>query len=465
MCPECGTDFKPSQYTFAPNKVCFCCPHCGQEYYGQDARGHPQPQSFDCVKCSERIHLDEMVLRPAADVSEEETMPPLLPWADRKGGVVGDWWRTCWMALIRPHVLGDRVLQYGAKTRALSFFSVTQLLIYGSFFAFFCVIFGLFTIAMMPGPNILFVGLLLILYLGFIFILLLIYAVIGALVTHLVLKMTGTVAKPLGHTINLLFYSSGANIATIVPCLGWYFGWLWWLVSAIIMLRVGQQVAAWRAVLAGLALPVISMVIMIVLYSGAIAMTAFQPGLTPMAGRQMPPNLAVDMMNHELGSYRARNRNELPDHAARLLMGDSVSPEHFLPRGSTQTTLDVRVGGYTLDALNAMSTDEKRAAIDLAAERLPEDVIAHRLGAFVFTYHGIDPADADANLWLAVLVDDDSTLVHLLQRDGRTRAVVPADFENHLEDQNRLRRRHGLPSLTDPRDVTHDQPMRPTSDD
>ena len=462
-CPECGTDFKPSEYTFAPNKVCFCCPDCQQTYFGQDAQGHLQPPTFDCVKCGRRIDMDEMVLRPAPGASEAETMPPRLPWADRKGGRIGDWWRTCWMALIQPHLLGERVLRYGAPTRALSFFSVTQLVIYGSFFTFFCAIMGLFALAIMPGPDILFFGLFLVLYLVFVFIILLIYTVIWALIAHLVLKMTGPVAKPLGQTMNLLFYSSGANLATIVPCFGWYFGWLWWLVSAIIMLRVGQRVAVWRAVLAGLALPVFSTVIVIVLYSGAIAFTAFQPGFAPAVGRQMPPNAAANSMNQQLQIYMIQNRNELPDHAARLLVGDSVRPELFLPRGSTETTLDVRVGGYALDALRTMSAQEKRAAIDLAAERLPDDVIAHRLGAFVFTYHGIDPADADANLWLAVLIDADPESVHLLLRSGRTRAVLNDDFGNDLEDQNRLRRRHGLPSLTDPRDVTHDRPMRPAS--
>ncbi len=466
-CTECGTDFKPSEYTFSPNKVCFCCPDCQQTYFGQDAQGHLQPPTFDCVQCGQQIHMDEMVLRPAPGASDAETMPPLLPWADRKGRWISDWWRTCWMAMIRPHVLGDRVLRYGAKPRALSFFSVTQTAVYGvvlsMFFVLMVSMMTLMGVGMGAGMGIggvLFVTLFFVLYLVAALVFTWIYTMIWALTAHLILKLTGPIARPLGHTMNLAYYSSGANIVTVVPCFGMYFGWIWWLVSAIIMMRVGQQVAVWRAVLAGLALPLLVLAGMIALYSGAFAVNAFQPGITTLSGVQMPPEHAARMMNQQLQSYAIQNRNELPDHAARLLVDGRVMPEFFLPRGSAHQASDVQVAGYSLEVMRALSPEEQGAAADLAAAQLPADVIAHRLGAFVFTYHGINPADADGDLWLAVLVDGDPDSVHLLLRDGRTRAMSRDEFEDRLRDQNRLRQRHELPALDDPRDVTHERPMR-----
>jgi len=63
-CPECNLVFAPSLYRFAPFRVEFLCPHCSTVYYGSGRYGHVEPVQFQCG-CGRRIHMDEMVLRPA----------------------------------------------------------------------------------------------------------------------------------------------------------------------------------------------------------------------------------------------------------------------------------------------------------------------------------------------------------------------------------------------------------------
>jgi hypothetical protein len=84
QCPECGTPFAPSEFDFAPNTVRFCCPHCDQDYYGTSASGHLVPDAFDCVRCHNFIRMDEMVMRPAEGVEEEDTRAECSPgWSGR----------------------------------------------------------------------------------------------------------------------------------------------------------------------------------------------------------------------------------------------------------------------------------------------------------------------------------------------------------------------------------------------
>jgi predicted RNA-binding Zn-ribbon protein involved in translation (DUF1610 family) len=83
-CPECGSKFAPDEFEFVPNSVQYCCPHCAQAYFGTSEKGHLVPREFNCVKCGQRVQMNEMVLRPAAGVKEEQTKPNPMPWLERK---------------------------------------------------------------------------------------------------------------------------------------------------------------------------------------------------------------------------------------------------------------------------------------------------------------------------------------------------------------------------------------------
>jgi len=102
-CPECGTPCLPSEYEFVANSVAFCCPHCDQAYYGTGPKGHVNPQEFDCVSCGRHIHMDEMVLRPAEGVDDDETEAERVPWLERnRRGRIRAWFSTVGMALVAP---------------------------------------------------------------------------------------------------------------------------------------------------------------------------------------------------------------------------------------------------------------------------------------------------------------------------------------------------------------------------
>src|SRR5688572_13451876 len=83
QCPECGTPFLPSEFTFVPNSVRFCCPGCGQDYYGTGPGGHLEPEQYDCVRCGRPVSMNEMVLLPTAGVEEKQTEVEVVPWLDR----------------------------------------------------------------------------------------------------------------------------------------------------------------------------------------------------------------------------------------------------------------------------------------------------------------------------------------------------------------------------------------------
>src|ERR1044071_4725792 len=92
QCPECSAPFQPSEFEFVPNTVRFCCPHCGQQYFGTDEKGHLKPPLFDCVTCHQRVHMDEMVIEPAAGMAEDQTRAERMPWLERnEPGPVKAW--------------------------------------------------------------------------------------------------------------------------------------------------------------------------------------------------------------------------------------------------------------------------------------------------------------------------------------------------------------------------------------
>src|SRR5205085_1104837 len=66
----------------------------------------------------------------------------------------------------------------------------------------------------------------------------------------------------------------------------------------------------------------------------------------------------------------------------------------------------VPVGGVHLDRLRDPSTREAQSAASTAIAALPAGVIAHRLGDFVFTYHGVTGNPPDAGLWIVVCSPD-----------------------------------------------------------
>ncbi len=135
---------------------------------------------------------------------------------------------------------------------------------------------------------------------------------------------------------------------------------------------------------------------------------------------------------------------------------------------TTSTDLsDVPVDG-ALDLIEfaVLPPTEKQEVVEEAAEALPDGVVAHRLGDFVFTYHGIDLDNAGAGLWVVVMAADPDVAGPALARgpvvvgmaDGTVRAIARSRLTEALARQNELRAANGLPALPDPTRLTHDAP-------
>jgi hypothetical protein len=123
------------------------------------------------------------------------------------------------------------------------------------------------------------------------------------------------------------------------------------------------------------------------------------------------------------------------------------------------------VGDVTLEEWIMMEPGRQQVEVTTTIDRLPAGVIAHRVGDFVFTHHGIDVRSADRRLWLLLATPDPDVnpnggrgLIQVGQADGTVHSLAPPHFNAALNAQNALRRSAGLAPLPDPRTITHANP-------
>ena len=90
------------------------------------------------------------------------------------------------------------------------------------------------------------------------FIGMILYLLLWGVVTHAVLRVTGKTEFGLRRTYQATMYSSGANALAAIPLLGTSLGWIWWMASAVTMVKEGQKVHPARATFAVLTLPVVT---------------------------------------------------------------------------------------------------------------------------------------------------------------------------------------------------------------
>ncbi len=133
----------------------------------------------------------------------------------------------------------------------------------------------------------------------------------------------------------------------------------------------------------------------------------------------------------------------------------------------TTTTVDlVPVAGTTLDRIEFLPSKDRASVNEAAVAALPPNAVAHRLGDFVFTYHGIDMRSADPDLWTVIywpdpfcngFIEPQTVVVGL--PGGGSRPIL-GDFAAELAAQNQLRALAGLPPLPDPATVSHGRPAK-----
>ena len=483
QCPECGTPFRPSDFEFVPNSVRFCCPHCNQAYYGTDAHGHLVPREFDCVQCAAHVHMDDMVLLPTAGLEEEETQVEQMPWLDRsRRGFMRGWWSTVGHALVRPSRLMQLTPLHASTASAWWFAVVTNtllLLLTATVFLILPILvlrmpmFGTSGGAPVwamgaPAAGVCCGGLT-----GFV-----LFTAVEGLMAHGLLRLTGRTAGGLGRTYQAVCYSSGANAVSAVPCLGWYFGWVWWMVSAVVMVKEGQRVGAGRAALAVLTFPVLGIAAGVALWLSAfLAAMSATGSATPTSLSYTgtggaPAPTETQTVTTAILDYANQHAGRGPDHALRLLADGFVMADDFVLVDTATYTEDVPLGIGFLDGFGDLAPDQQDRCVRLTADALPAGTVAHRLGDFVFTYHGADLRTAPRSLWTVMLWPDPEANasagtarnVYLNfsvgLADGTIQTCPARSLQTALDTQNQLRATQRLAPLPHPATIKHVRPPK-----
>lgn len=468
VCPECGSPFRPSEFQFVVNSVRFRCPHCEQDYYGTGPDGHLEPSEFDCIGCGRRIGLDEMVLLPTEGVHEVRTLPGRNPWVERRENTWGGAWvRTVGMAIGEPRALGRHTPANSSAWRAFVFAVITNLL-YVSLGGLWLIAFPLlFVGGAMAGGRGVGIAAAALAVLGLVPILLLIVP----LVVHGVLRLTGPTERGLKGTSLALWYTSAVNLPGAVPCLSIYIawlGWVWWAIAAGFALQAIQNCRGWRAAVAVAAPAVLCVGVL----AGGVALM--------IRGINTAANAATVAVSAGVNSARAGANTALLglDIREAALAGPTSLPRHAIEliaakpgrqwSGTPEQASAVTIAGENVETAlsRARGSGEGSAALSAIARSLPADVIAHRLGDYVFTYNGFDPASAPEETWTVIYwphpgwsPETVGGIVHVARFDGRVDSFnSTADFEDALVVQNEARERNGLPRLPHPKTVTHERP-------
>jgi hypothetical protein len=473
QCPECGRPFVLSEFDFIPGSVRFGCPFCDQSYYGTASNGHLVPAEFNCVKCGQPVRMDDMVLFPAEGVQERQTQPEGQPWLERaERGRAGAWFRTIGLALVAPQRL-IRLTPVESPVGTAWWFALVSQLLFSSVGVLPLVLFPIILISSMrgggggpgaAGVGYVFGGFFLAAWLGVMALI-----AIWGLVTHGILRMTGGTEYTIGRTYQALCYSSGANVLMAVPCFGFHLTFsglssIWWMVSAVLMVKEGQRVHGGRATLAVLTLPVLIALSVAGLMTLAIVSAVSKSGmpvknLTSMS--TFSQSAAAVQIQSALTAYMSQHQGLPPGHAIDLLNGNYLADADVLLISDAENRkARVPVADKTLADFPDLSVEERRRVAKAAGD-LARNAPAPRLGDIVFTCQGIGPAITDGNLWLFIIWPDAGSggdmseqTVTVGRRNGTWQFTV-ASMPGHLAEQNRLRAQYGLPPLPHPKDVAH----------
>lgn len=480
VCPECGTAFSPSATRFAPSSVKFCCPHCDQQYFGTDANGHLVPPAFDCVRCGRAVTMDEMVVRPIEGVVTKPIRPDDMPWLERASrGTAKAWLQTIGRAMTAPASL-MRAIPIDAPARGAWVFMLVNVAIFfvagqlpGTLLSM--VFLGSMGRARGVGPPFgggplsLFGGLMNFNGVAFLvgFAMMLAGVALWMALTHLLLRLFGGAVAPARRSWHALGYSSAAAAAMAIPCgCGYYPGVIWWLVAASVMLGIAHPGSGARAAWACIAAAAIVGVLQFGIYVTFTVLMLRGVGGTFGGAFTPPPAPRVAMRSAVSDAVRqfARQNGRWPAHGLALL-GKPLQPSDFSATSHSAGASAPAFGNTSLFLLESMPADWPDIAEDAAAA-LPADVVAHRVGDLVFTFHGLPVNPRDQLLWVAVQVpqvgseaapeasaaDSDQTFMAIIFCvNGQTNTIAVDALPDAVVMQNLARKAAGLPPL--PKDL------------
>ena len=448
ICPECGKDFKPSDFEFVPNAVKFCCPHCQQQYYGTDEKGHLSPTEFQCVNCDAPLQMDQMVMLPADGLTDQQTIRIRCPWFERKKiGFFKGWLRTVGMAIRSPVKLISCTSANASGASAFWFAVLTAILFSLVNFVPLMVI-GLSVFFNVIGGGLTSMLVMTLTYAAFwigLMVLSTVAIFLWTVLAHLILKLTGETDHSYGRTVQSICLGAGTMIPAAIPCVCFYLswaGWMLWIVVAVFKLKIGQGVSGFRAALAAIVPPIATFVIVAGLY--ILLMFSFMGRMTTW----MPPGPnfqeTQDMVD-AIVQYADKNNGQGPDHAIELIADGLISPAAFIGATTQTKRADIPVGDTTLDYFHVLSAQREQEVIQDCIDALPQPTAAHRLGDFIFTYHGIDLSNPpNTKLWILMAVQANNQedlpqgTIIVGQVKGTMEIIQPGGFERSLTRQNTM---------------------------
>ncbi|MFQ5491090.1 MAG: hypothetical protein ACE5GE_10240 [Phycisphaerae bacterium] len=156
-----------------------------------------------------------------------------------------------------------------------------------------------------------------------------------------------------------------------------------------------------------------------------------------------------------------------------LLIDPGFPSDSLFGVGTDTIEEEVPIAGTTLDKFVALPTSQRTSLARSAADALPPNTVAHRLGDFLFINGAAQVSTANAPLWVILFWPDPdrndplqpSDQIIVGQSDGNVLPISYGQFPVILQLQNQLREILGLPPLPDLSQVTHADPAVAESTD
>jgi len=201
--------------------------------------------------------LDLYIVRPI-DGEDAASFGSLLPLQQAAGNWFTRYFSTVWLVMTKPQIAISRVPIQEPLWNAWKFFITTSLVMILAGFVTLLLFFLIsFTSKLPVVPSGFEVLLIFGFQLFFTIIFVGVYTILWALITHVLLQVTGGSNFTLRRTMQAVLYGGGASIVGIVPCCGGFIAFIWWLVSTTNMIAKGQRVHGGRASFASLTGPLL----------------------------------------------------------------------------------------------------------------------------------------------------------------------------------------------------------------
>lgn len=187
----------------------------------------------------------------------------------------------------------------------------------------------------------------------------------------------------------------------------------------------------------------------------------------------------IRILSATIIDYASTHEGHAPNHALQHTMDPSHNSTYFTTSLGNTDAIHIPVyGGTNLADYFDLDIGEQQIIVDTVLSQMPANVIAHRLGDFVFTYHGMDFDEVDPGLWVVICsLDPDQnssasivsnlqsqspspvlSIVYVATVDCTLLQIPVEEFDESLSAQNVLRAGYGLAPLPDPATIFHSQP-------